>query len=72
MEIKTRYDVDAEVFFMDNNKMQRGYIKQVEVHAYQSNLDGATLSINYYLYGVESPFTELNLYSTKEALIASL
>ena len=73
MEIKTKFNIGDEVFYLDENKIKTKRIDSIQFDLYKDKSGG----LRYRLEGFSKTghweyFKENELFSTKEELIASL
>lgn len=76
MEIKTKYNIGDEVYFIHNNKVNNSRIKSIEVTCI-SNYDALyptepKVVITYHVMINNTRYCEYDLFKTKEELINSL
>lgn len=72
MEIKTKYDLWQEVFFLHNNKVHSFQIYSISVKAIALGGGEKEIEISYKLCGLTDSFDEKDLFATKEELLKSL
>lgn len=72
MEIKTKYDLWQEVFFLHNNKVHSFQIDSISVKAIALGGGEEEIEISYKLNGLSNSFYESDLFATKEELLKSL
>ena len=67
MQIETKYNINDEVWFINNNK-----VKNLSIMAIMTFFEKNTLTIEYGLNSYIGKFKESDLFATKEDLIKSL
>lgn len=72
MEIKTKYDLWQEVFFLHNNKVHSFQIDSISVRVIALGGGEEEIEISYKLNGLTNSFDESDLFATKEELLKSL
>lgn len=73
MEIKTKYDLCQEVFFLHNNKVHFFQIDSISVRVIALGGGEEEIEISYQLNGLTTDrFDEKDLFATKEELLKSL
>lgn len=72
MEIKTKFDLWQEVFFLHNNKVHSFQIDSISVKAIALGGGEKEIEISYKLCGLTDSFNEKDLFATKEELLKSL
>lgn len=72
MEIKTKYDLWQEVFFLHNNKVHSFQIDSISVKVIALGGSEEEIEISYKLCGSTDSFDEKDLFATKEELLKSL
>lgn len=71
MNIKTKFNLNDEVYYMEDNKPCKSFIKQISVNInYSETL--AQMYINYTLAHSSESFAEKDLYSNIEQLKNSI
>lgn len=68
MEIKTKFNVGDEVFYMRDNRVQSGEVRGMEVYIHRSEAN----VIVYVSPGDSRGYTEDFLFGSKEELLKSL
>ena len=69
MEIKTKYNIGDEVWWLDNNKVHQDYVKGIFFSMYGSTTD---YTLYYKLNQQLRDFDEEILFPSKEELLKSL
>lgn len=73
MEIKTKFDLWQEVFFLHNNKVQCLQIDSIYIRVIALGGGEKEIEISYQLNGSTTDrFDEKDLFATKEELLKSL
>ena len=73
MEIKTKFDLWQEVFFLHNNKVHSFQIDSISVRVIALGGGEEEIEISYQLNGLTTDrFDEKDLFATKEELLKSL
>jgi hypothetical protein len=72
MELRTKYDINEEVYYISNNKVKNSRIISIQVKKYKHVFEGRANIDIYYKTELEDECAEVQLFKTKEELIASL
>lgn len=72
MEIKTKFDLWQEVYFLYENKVHSFQIDSISVRVIALGGGEEEIEISYKLCGLTDSFEEKNLFATKEELLKSL
>lgn len=77
MKIETKYDLKETVYFMYENKINKGYVQKIIYETDISVFNNQVTKILTYLVAVEQTvlnfrFSEYQLFKSKEELINSL
>lgn len=76
MDIKTKFNVDDEVFFLKDNKVQSCSVKRIAISVQNGVYNQLSLWIRYYLYSEDANTyhneKDNNLHSSKEELLKNL
>lgn len=75
MKIETKFNVDAIVYFMHNNRVATGNVATIHVYTHKPLGNEIVISVKYFLKGcsVKSDgYMEEELFASKEELLNSL
>ena len=78
MEIKTKYNIGDKVFFIQENAVHQGFIKEIAVYVSNdgySDIQREYYDIKSYEKAIDKEYKKVNqslIYKTKEELLNSL
>ena len=78
MEIKTKYNIGDKVFFIQENAVHQGFIKEIAVYVSNdgySDIQREYYDIKSYEKAIDKEYKKVNqslIYKTKEELLKSL
>lgn len=72
MDIKTKYNIFQEVYFMEDNKVCQGSVSNITASAYSGNVLSIEYTVSRKNGKSRSNMEEKILYGTKKELLTSL